>query len=81
MDGFLTSYCIYLWPLDIRKNKITDIGVMHLCGLLTYNRTLASIDLQNNGLSRIGFEYLASEMRRNDSLCLLNLDGNKEFML
>ncbi|XP_026863835.2 leucine-rich repeat-containing protein 34 isoform X2 [Electrophorus electricus] len=63
--------------LDVRYNRISDKGAVHIADLLQDNVALHSIDLMCNNIGVEGAERIAKSLHQNATLKRLRMTGNK----
>ena len=66
-----------LATLDLRSNKVGDIGARLLAEALAINSTLTTLDLYKNQVGAAGAGRLAEALAVNSTLTILNLYSNK----
>ena len=74
----LRDWACYLEAIDLRFNKITDIGAKALGKLIGRERNhLLTLNLEGNSIKSEGAQYLAEALKECPSLMVLNMNGNK----
>lgn len=73
----LKPVAIYMVDMDLRFNKITDVGAKALADLVSKAPRLLGLNLQGNSIKSEGAQYLAEALKECTNLQMLNLNGNK----